>query len=161
MKRKELVAIIMMGIVLISIYFFSPRFIVPPQRNTLYTFSSLDVEVYPEYYFTPLDIEPEQEVYVEYSISIGPNDDLQEWAYEMYACDLATFLSHYTPDDDDSDWEFRSDYLRIGGSSTPLSREDRRLGTAAIEGEFILVWWIVPTTKQTPWAVTLSVYTLI
>ncbi|MFW9919948.1 MAG: hypothetical protein ACFFED_10130 [Candidatus Thorarchaeota archaeon] len=162
MKRRDLATIIIMGVVIVSLLFFSARLTVPlpRQHSILYTYSSYNVEEYPEYYFTPLDIEPEQEVYVQYSIDIGPNDEMEDWAFEMYQCDLATFLAHYTPDDD-PDSEFRSDYLIMGGWSTPLLQEDLRLGTAAIEGHFILVWWIDAIVKDTPWSVTMSVYTLI
>ncbi|MFW9978248.1 MAG: hypothetical protein ACFFEJ_09230, partial [Candidatus Thorarchaeota archaeon] len=73
MKRRDLATIIIMGVVIVSLLFFSARLTVPlpRQHSILYTYSSYNVEEYPEYYFTPLDIEPEQEVYVQYSIDIG------------------------------------------------------------------------------------------
>lgn len=49
----------------------------------------------------------------------------------------------------------------MGGWSTPLLQEDLRLGTAAIEGQFVFAWWIEAIIKDTPWAITIAVYALV
>lgn len=84
METKKWTAIVV-GIVIIgSLLFLSTGVTVPRQHNILYRFSSYDVEVYPEYHYTALIIEPEQEVFAQYSISIGSNDEMQVWGFEMY-----------------------------------------------------------------------------
>lgn len=157
--RAIIVAVALVVVMAVPILAISPIMSPAPHRELVYEYSTLNAQVYPEYYRAHIIIDAPADLYVEFTISnVQDSEYYQCLETEFYECDLATFDSHFSTNVSDPIYqEFRREYIRFGGWFG-LKHFDGVYFEDVLEESVTFVWWIRAENKMNSWPLSLKLY---
>lgn len=158
-KRAIPVAVALVVVVAVSIIAIPPIMSPAPRRELVYEYSTLNAQVYPQYYRAHIRIDAPADLYVEFTISnVQDSEGYQCLETEFYECDLVTFDSHFSTNTSDPTYQdFRSEYIRFGGWFA-LKQFDGVYFEDVLEESVTFVWWIRAENKMNSWPLSLKLY---
>lgn len=157
--RNAAIAIAVVAVVAVSVFAVPAIINPPPQRKLIYEYSTLNIQVYPEYHRAYITIDQAAVLYLEFTISgVQDQEHYAGFNWELYNCDLATFDAHYSTNMSDPAFQdFRFEYQKASGGIVPQQYSDVFFDYS-LKGAFTFVWWIGARNKVNSWPLSFKLY---